>query len=147
MNNLLFPLFLFTSVIALAQPKIEYWDIEKTKIKSEEYFVRGVPHGRTAAYYQNGKPAKIGWYKNGKQDSVWTFFYDDGAIKAIEQFNRGLKQGKNSYFYKGGKLAQETVFFKDSPDSIWTSWYENGSLKSKESFSKEKKHFCLHWYF
>ena len=50
-------LLLFSSCLtAFSQPKYEYWDEDKKQLKSEEHFLKGVPHGKTASFYQSGAP-------------------------------------------------------------------------------------------
>ena len=108
-------------IACIAQPKYEYWDADKKQVKSEDNYKRGIAHGKTVSYFKDGKIARWGWYKYGKQDSIWKFYYENGNPKAIEHYNFGVKQGHNLYYYNNGKQAQETVFKKDRPDSIWTS--------------------------
>src|ERR1700756_4950565 len=102
--------FLLLGAYCFGQPKYEYWDVDKKQVKSEDNYKKGIAQGKSASWYQNGKLARLGWYKMGKQDSVWKFFYEDGNPKAIENYVFGRKQGHNQYYYKNGKLSAETVF-------------------------------------
>ncbi len=139
--------FVFCLPFALfSQLKKEYYDIEQTKLKSETDYNKGVPYGAHFEYYKSGKLSCIGHYYSGrlnyylgKEDSVWTYFFEDGAVKAREYFSKGKKEGTNVYYFKSGKRSQITKFTNDLADSIWTSYFENGKVKSIEGFENGKK--------
>lgn len=136
----LFAITIFLSFgLAKAQPKKEYYDNQQTQIKSETDYHKGMPHGLHTEYYKSGKISRRGFYDAGKEDSAWTFYYEDGRKKAVENYLKGKKWGTNVYYFKSGKLAQITHYENDLADSVWTAWHENGQLKSRESFDKGKK--------
>src|SRR3954469_151266 len=125
--------FLFQQTIFFAQPKREFYDGQQTKLKSETDYYKGMPHGNHKEYFTSGKLSREGRYKYGKEDSTWTFYYENGKKKAQENFAASKKWGTNTYYYKSGKLAQITHYEDDLADSVWTSYYENGQVKSRES--------------
>ena len=122
-----------------SQPKKEYHDAAQTQLKSETDYLKGMPHGTHLEYYKNGRVSRKGFFNYGKEDSVWTFYYEDGKKKAIENFMKGKKWGTNKYYFKSGKIAQVTKYENDLSDSVWTAYYENGNVKSKETFELGKK--------
>lgn len=111
--RLLYFLILFVPAITFSQLKKEYYDAEQTQLKSETDFYKGMPHGPYFEYYKNGKFLRKGFYHYGKEDSVWTFYFDDGNLKAVERFFRGKKYGTNRYYFKSGKIAQINKFTND----------------------------------
>src|ERR1041385_2253935 len=121
--------------------KIEYWDEAKKHKKSEEFTVDGKLQGKAVYYFQDGKIDRTGAYKNGMQDSAWTFYYKEGTKKAEEHYFEGKKSGPAMYWYKNGNKAQSGKFVEDLPDSTWTSYYETGKIKSIEQYQIEFKDF------
>src|SRR5688572_29517429 len=90
----------FISLQAFGQPKKEYYDANQSQLKSETEYYKGMPHGPFTEFYQSGKVSRRGFYKFGKEDSVWTYLYPNGKKKAIENFVSGKKWGTNHYFFK-----------------------------------------------
>lgn len=135
---------LFLSLSLFPQVKKEYHDVQQTKVKTETDYYKGMPHGVHREYYKSGKLSRKGTYYYGKEDSTWTFYYEDGTKKAVERYERGLRSGTNQYYFKSGKLSQITKYQpgtrdNDIADSVWTSYYENGKVKSRESFVMGKR--------
>lgn len=48
---------------------------------------RYINHGKYVHKYRSGKPAVVGFFKDGKRDGVWEFF-DEAGEKKIERFYR-----------------------------------------------------------
>src|SRR5947207_1123072 len=136
MRALFYTLMIGLSGVCFGQTKKEYHDAKQTQLKSETEFYKGMPHGLHIEYYPSGKMSRRGFYDYGKEDSVWTFYYEDGARKAIENYLKGKKWGTNTYFFKNGKVAQITKYENDLADSVWTSYHENGKIKSRETFER-----------
>ena len=122
-----------------AQVKKEFYDTQQIKLKTETDYYKGMPNGLHKEYYQSGKLMRQGYYKFGKEDSVWTIYYENGLQKATENYVASKKWGTNKYYYKTGKLSQIIRYENDLADSTWTSYFENGTVKSRESFEKGKK--------
>jgi len=131
-------------IVAKPIKKTEYWDEQKKKKKSEEYTVNGKLHGKCVYYFEDGKIDHNGAYKNGKQDSLWTYYYKDGQKKAEERYYEGKRSGKAKYWYKNGNVYVTGKFIEDLPDSVWTSYYENGQVKSVEEYKTQFRDYK--WY-
>src|ERR1700754_1438215 len=93
--------FTFTN----AQVKKEYYDDKETQLKSETDYYKGMPYGVYFEYYKSGNVLCKGHYYSGrlshflgKEDSTWTFFYEDGTKKAVERYDKGKKNGRNVYY-------------------------------------------------
>jgi uncharacterized protein len=139
MRLILHSFFLFISLTIFAQPKKDYFDAQQLQLKTETDYLKGMPHGTHLEYYKSGKLSRRGYYDYGKEDSIWTIYYETGSIKAIEHYLKGKKWGTNTYYYKNAKPAQITHYENDKADSVWTSYHENGNVKSRESFEKGKR--------
>ena len=55
-------------------------------------------------YYDNGTPKAKGFYKDSKQDSLWTFFYPSGKVEREVNFKGGLQNGLFKRYFENGKL-------------------------------------------
>jgi antitoxin component YwqK of YwqJK toxin-antitoxin module len=126
-----------TKAIRNAKPEIrtQYWDEGKKQKKSDESYLNGRLHGKCSYWFENGKIARTGWYYDGKVDSSWAYFYDDGQKKAEEYYYQGMKYGPAKYWYKNGQQAMICRFIADLPDSTWNTWHENGKLKAVENYT------------
>ena len=141
----LYLVFLYFSLFS--QQKKEYFDAQQSQLKTETDYFKGMPHGQHFEYYVSGKPSRRGYYHEGKEDSIWMFYYEDGTKKAVEHYFRGKKWGTNTYYFKSGKIAQITKYNNDIADSTWTSFYENGNQKTVENFENGKKEGEWIYYF
>lgn len=50
---------------------------------------QGIPDGRFADFWSNGKTACEGMFRNGKQDGIWQFYKDDGSVMEVLHFKDG----------------------------------------------------------
>ena len=94
----LISLLLLLPAALFSQVKKEYYDAQQTQLKSETDYFKGMPYGAHFEYYQSGKLSCKGHYYSGrsnvfigKEDSVWTYFFEDGTVKVIEYFYKGKK--------------------------------------------------------
>jgi antitoxin component YwqK of YwqJK toxin-antitoxin module len=77
--------------------------------------------GKVFQNRMGGEKEFEGSYKDGKEDGLWTSWYQNG-------------QKKEERTYKGWKQ-----------DGLWTLWYENGQ-KKEESTYKDGNGFHIEWY-
>ncbi|HEX2921580.1 MAG TPA: toxin-antitoxin system YwqK family antitoxin [Bacteroidales bacterium] len=104
----------------------------------KRYFENGIiqsvlvynPDGTEAdatLYYQNGKPASKGNYKNQLKEGKWQFFGEDSSYVMSEEFYmNNLKEGLSIKYYPDGKVAEELFYKKNLKNGAWSRNYENG---------------------
>ena len=80
------------------------------EIEQEVNYYKDQLHGKVAYFYPGSKPKSEGYFKLGKQDSVY---------REWNEF---------------GKLVLEAYFSKDKPVGIWKTYYYDGKLKSIEEY-------------
>jgi antitoxin component YwqK of YwqJK toxin-antitoxin module len=68
-------------------------------------------------------------YKNGKPDSKWSQWYDNGQPKEEVEYSSGIKNGIHKQWYKNGQQKFERSYEEGVHNGSWTEWYENGQLK------------------
>jgi antitoxin component YwqK of YwqJK toxin-antitoxin module len=67
----------------------------------------GVVHGPYVDFWSNGKVACEGQHQEGKQEGIWHFYNEDGAIQAIIQFKQDKVINDSQYiYYDDGKLRE-----------------------------------------
>ena len=136
-----------------------FTDSTDHQIKGKGYYSEGFKNGRFELYHPNGNLMCTGNYKNGLEDSVWKFYYDDGKPERtllcteteilLTEFsdlsgNITVKNG-NGYFTgkvvgngnpRTGIIASGKVT-NGKPDSTWNSVYNN-ILYIREKFGDGK---------
>lgn len=67
---------------------IESFNINGIKTQYEEW-ENHKQNGPYLQWWNNGKPKTVAWYKNGKSDSTWTFYNEDGSFNKEIQYKNG----------------------------------------------------------
>jgi len=86
-----------------------YFEISSDKLSKEH------------VYFENGKTAWVGHYKNNLEEGSWEFYWENGRLKSQEYYSKGKEHGTCSYYDKSGKKTKE---------AIW----KNGKLISETKF-------------
>src|SRR4051812_18190061 len=102
MRFLLYSFLVVLSLPLWSQPKQEFYDARQSQLKSETDYYKGMAHGTHTEFYKSGNISRKGIYRYGEEDSLWVFYYEDGAKKAVERYHRGKKNGTNRYYFKNG---------------------------------------------
>jgi len=95
-------------------------------------YADGQKNGKQISYYLNGAIEEMGFFKKGKEDSVWYWYDSLGRITDKESFVNGYKCGNSYKYYSNGKM--KTCYF-NSPGGGWvfkTEYDSVGVVKSKE---------------
>lgn len=122
----------------------------------------GIEQGSWNFWWENGNPQQSGFFKNGKQDSLWQFFnedgilyrkgsfreslqqgewadyYPNGQISGIGNFEMGRQSGLWKFYYEDGTLSQQGSYKLDQPEGDWEAYFPNKQLSSKGTFSKRE---------
>ena len=82
----------------------------------------------------NGSIEEIGYLtSDGKKDSVWTRYNDNGVIIALAHFNKGVKDGLwETYNDKGVKLFE--ILYVGGCKKYGKRWDDNGVLIEEKDF-------------
>ena len=78
-----------------------YYDDKKKKIKEEQTFKQGIPHGSAKIYYENGKLKAEGKYIKGKREGVFKFYSDKGTLTEEKLYKDGVLVDQRLYNEKG----------------------------------------------
>jgi antitoxin component YwqK of YwqJK toxin-antitoxin module len=66
----------------------ENFNIDGIKTQYEEW-IGYKQNGPYLQWWGNGNPKTIAWFKNGKSDSIWTFYNEDGSFNKEIQYKNG----------------------------------------------------------
>jgi antitoxin component YwqK of YwqJK toxin-antitoxin module len=91
--------------------------------KMEATVVNGVSYeGEFVSYYENGRPRLKGKYQDGKKESSWYEYNEDGSIRVIE-------------VYRNGKVADEYP-----KNGVFTTYYPDDIKRAEYTYKQGKKH-------
>lgn len=154
-------IIIFCASSCLQDPNLEktktYYDVEKTKIKSEGTIdkVSQLKDGIWKSYNRKGELINEGTYKNdqqtgaweyfhpsskgkllnGKKEGIWENYYDDSSLSFTANYVNGQQDGKCQSFYKNGRLSVE-------------SFYKNGKLNGPHiTFTSRNVDTTVYWTF
>lgn len=66
--------------------------------------------GQVKDFTRNGRLLMEGYYKEGKKNGKFTFYYESGNIESEGNFENNLPSGKWRYFYPDGTSKQDVTF-------------------------------------
>lgn len=69
----------------------------------------GILHGPYVGFWPNGKVSSEGQHDNGKQEGIWHFYNDDGAIHAITHFKDGKGIEDTQYIYDEDGILSDII--------------------------------------
>ncbi len=101
----------------------EWWDKEKTFLKTETV------------------------YSNGKEDGYFKSFSINGGILRYGFFSKGLMDGEWKEWYDDGNIYQRRFYRNDNLDGVYKSWYQNGILRYEDYYKNGRLHgHSKDWY-
>ncbi|WP_233098781.1 toxin-antitoxin system YwqK family antitoxin [Aureibaculum flavum] len=119
--------------------KWQYFHEDGKTIMSEENYVDGKLEGDYKTFYNTGKPTEVGYFKNGKLDSVYRKYSIKGHLYQHFNYKNGLLNGKAVYYNrKTGELTTKGEFKDDKKVGTWEN-YVDGELISTEQPNKKKE--------
>lgn len=109
------------------------------RIASEGYFKNGQPNGIWKSYYPDGTLKSIGKKDMGDSDSTWIFFDDEGRKSQILSFAFDQKNGCAQYLDTNGNVIKEVYYIHDLAQDEIVEYYPDGSLKKRTKVEDGKE--------
>ena len=75
--------------------------------------------------------AKLGEFKNGYKNGLFTEYYSIGKKKCEGKYTMGIKDGLHTEWYENGNKKSEINFVNGKYNEMFTEWYENGNKKNE----------------
>ena len=90
-----------------------------------------VPYtGWTNRMFDNGQVKSLAHYEDGKNEGVWTSWYESGQKMSDMQWDGiGIASGFETEYHKNGQKSYEGHVKDGEREGPWTWWYENGQKK------------------
>ena len=80
-----------------------------------------------------------GAYKDGKEEGVWEFYYDNGQIYSKPTYKDGKLHGYYEEYLSNGQLERKLTYKNGKLDGVWLEYYENGKLNYKIIFKNGER--------
>ena len=74
-----------------------------------------------------------GSIKNGKSESSWVHYYDNGQLRIKGEYKNGLRVGPWVEYYDNGQLKEKGDYKNGLREGSWVTYYENGELVERFS--------------
>ena len=113
----------------LTKTNYEFWDKNKTKIKSSGRFYKD----------------KVN--RTNKKHGVWRFYSKDGVLEDEIEYYIDSIHGKYLSFWDGKKIKKESYYYLGIPDSIYKEFNEQGVLVLDGFFDYGKKADVWYYYY
>ena len=94
--------------------------------------------GPVFSLYDDGKKNKEGTFKDGKEDGLWTSWYENGQ-KWRERIYKPDELYSYTVWNRNGIKDREGNYKNGKEDGLYTEWYENGQKKSELNYKDGKK--------
>jgi len=138
MKKLITLSLLFLMIIGCSKPKsMSEDDLLKIYDRLHHPETKEPYNGKVVQYYIRNKKQKEseGSYKNGKRDSVWTFYYSDGKKKEQVTYKYGMKWGLCTEYYGTNNNITYEQYHKMELDPNTNSWTYK-PLKNEPGYDK-----------
>jgi antitoxin component YwqK of YwqJK toxin-antitoxin module len=91
--------------------------------------------GKYEEYYStNGQKKSETNYQDGKQNGLFTSWYENGQKKSETNYIDGKVNGLYSLWYENGQKKTEINYKDDEINGLFTWWYENGQKMSETNY-------------
>lgn len=99
-------------------------------IERRSSYYRGKAHGRSEAWYPDGRKKEERMYRNGKKVGLHKGWWPNGQVKFAFTFENGLHEGSAKEWYVDGKPFREAHYHKGIEQGSQKMWNRDGSLKA-----------------
>jgi antitoxin component YwqK of YwqJK toxin-antitoxin module len=104
-------------------------------LNAQKEFVRNYKNGKEDGlwtdWYENGQKKREGPFKNGGPNGLTTMWYENGQLKGETNYKDGKQDGLTKTWYENGQKTHEGNYKNGKYDGFWTNWYENGQKKKE----------------
>jgi antitoxin component YwqK of YwqJK toxin-antitoxin module len=102
--------------------------------------------GSFKAYYDDGTPYIIGYWKHDNVDSLWTYYYSSGKPEREVNWKNGVQHGVSRRYYESGKIMIDSDW-EYGRELAEKQYHKNGNLYHETSFKDGVLHGeCREYY-
>jgi len=99
------------------------------KVKGEE----GLTH--VVLYHRDGKIKGKGFYKNGKKEGSWKYWFDNQRVRSSLFYKNGEEEGIQETWHENGQKRSRKQYLDGRAHGEWEAWYSNSQKKESLSFN------------
>ncbi len=89
------------------------------------------------SYFDDGKVAIRGKFKNNKRHGPWKSFFMDGSIKSVNNYKNGEYDGKYLVYDKEGNIILEGEYKNGKKTGQWYSYNKAGEKIDYKKFDDQ----------
>jgi antitoxin component YwqK of YwqJK toxin-antitoxin module len=109
------------------------------QVERQLTYARGVMHGPTTAYHDDGVRQEVGAYGDGRRVGHWTEWHETGAVKRETDYLAGGHEERWRAFTAAGVLLQEGVFVDAQRHGPFVEYHPNGSKAAEGRYEQGQK--------
>lgn len=93
--------------------------------------VNGKEQGMWTFWWENGKVQQTGFFKDGRLDSTWEYYNEEGMLYRRGSFRKGMQDGEWTDFHPNLEVASTGQYSNDRQHGPWTFYYDNGQVSQQ----------------
>ena len=102
---------------------------------------REIKHGVYRAFYQSGSPQEEGFYKEGRKDSLWSYFNERGHTTLTHSWREGQRwNGPFRLYWPNGNPSEYGTYRKGQWHGAYSSYYPSGKTKISARYVDNQLH-------
>jgi antitoxin component YwqK of YwqJK toxin-antitoxin module len=116
----------------------DYWSEGQLKFRTEYY--KGVEHGSSKSWFENGLLATERDYISGEKTGVHLGWWPNGELKFRYHFKQDRYHGEIFEWYESGLPFQELHYSHGKEEGAQKAWRENGKLYMNLVYKNGKRY-------
>ncbi|MCB1107532.1 MAG: toxin-antitoxin system YwqK family antitoxin [Chlamydiia bacterium] len=104
------------------------------EVESECYYEKGLLHGPSRFYCENGTCLSETWFYQNKKEGKSTRYYLSGKLCALERHKGGVFHGKQEYYYENGTVKSLMHYKNGVLEGPVQLFWPNGQKKREVAF-------------
>jgi len=121
--------------------EVEFWDKERTQIKSLREYMGEQRYGKDIGWYDNGQKRYDNNYVNGKLHGKCAGWYPNGQLHWEENYVNGQRHGKRRKWHDNGQIRWEEDCVDGQLHGKYIAWDESGRVTREEDWEHDvRKH-------
>ena len=115
-----------------------WYDKQRIKIKSHKVFINGRRNSKWTFWNENGNIVRTGSYAAGKRDGSYAYYFNDGSKKEEGAWKNDQRDGLWVKYSNNGNTQKEGTYSNGKKDGVWTTWNDKGLMASKYLYENNK---------
>lgn len=102
---------------------------------------RPIKHGAYRAFYESGPLQMQGFYREGRKDSIWSHFDENGRTTLVHTWRAGQKwDGPFRLFWPNGNPSEYGTYRAGQWHGTYVSYYPSGKTEVSAQYANDQLH-------